>query len=154
MSTRLKIVCPTCGNTVETGLARCVFCDTALESSTAPVQKPKELHKRVNLEYGRPVVESALKRMHSELESARLRGVRVVTLIHGYGSSGKGGKIRIECRKSLEFQQQSGMIKTVIYGEAFNRRSGLGKSLVRQYPDLGLICRSDFNNPGITVVEF
>lgn len=154
MKTPVKIVCPTCGNTVEPSLSRCVFCDTALESSTHPVQKPKPLHKRVNLEYGRPVVESALKRMHSELASARLTGVRVVTLIHGYGSSGKGGKIRIECRKSLDFLQQSGMIKTVIYGEAFHRRSGLGKSLARQYPDLSLLCKSDFNNPGITVVVF
>lgn len=154
MSTHVQIVCPTCGNTVEPSLSRCVFCDTALESSTDPVFKPKALHKRVNLEYGRPAVESALKRMHSELESAQLTGVRVVTLIHGYGSSGKGGKIRIECRKSLAFLQQSGTIKTVIYGEAFNRRSGLGKSLVRQYPDLNLLCRPDFNNPGITVVVF
>ena len=154
MSTRVRIVCPTCGNTVDPCLSRCVFCGTALDSSTDSVQKPKALHKRVNLEYGRPVVDSALKRMHSELESAQLAGVPVVTLIHGYGSSGKGGKIRIECRKSLAFLQQSGLIKAVIYGEAFNRRSGLGKSLLRQYPDLGLLCRSDFNNPGITVVVF
>ncbi len=154
MGTRVQIVCPTCGNAVEPHLARCVFCDTALESSTDSVPQPIALHKRVNLEYGRPVVDSALKRMQSELASAQLTGVRVVTLIHGYGSSGKGGKIRIECRKLLDFLQQSGMIKTVIYGEAFNRRSGLGKSLVRQYPDLSLLCRSDFNNPGITVVVF
>ena len=154
METRIMTVCPTCGNSVESTQPRCVFCDTALEDAANPPQKPKLLHKRVNLEYGRPVVETALARMHNELESARLGGVRVITLIHGYGSSGKGGRIRIEGRRSLDFLQQTGVIKNVIPGESFNRRSGLGKSLVRQYPDLELLCKSDFNNPGITVVVF
>lgn len=148
------IPCPTCGNKVEAGLSRCVFCDTPLQNSPDMIVKPVILHRIVNLEYGRPVVESALKRMHNELEQAKIDGVRVVTLIHGYGSSGKGGRIRIECRKSLDYLRQKDILKDVVHGEVFHRRSGFGKSLVRQYPELEQLCKSDFNNPGITVVVF
>ena len=148
------IPCPTCGNKVDAGLSRCVFCDTALKDSTDTIVKPGIMHRIVNLEYGRPVVASALKRMHNELEQAKIDGVRVVTLIHGYGSSGKGGRIRVECRKSLDYLRQKNILKDVVHGEVFYRRSGFGKSLVRQYPQLEQLCKSDFNNPGITVVVF
>lgn len=148
------ILCPTCGNKVDSGLSKCMFCDTDLESGANTIVKTKILHKSVNLEYGRPVVETALKRMHNELDQAKADGVSVVTLIHGYGSSGKGGKIRIECRKCLDHLHQKGIFKNIVYGEVFHRRSGFGKSLVRQYPNLEQLCKSDFNNPGITVVVF
>jgi len=147
------IPCPTCGNKVDPGLSRCIFCDTDLEAKATTVIEPRRLYKSVNIEYGRPVVESALKRMQNELDQARLDGVKVLTLIHGYGASGKGGKIRVECRKSLDYLLQKGIVKKVVHGEHFHKNSGMGKSLVRQYPDLKQYCRSDFNNPGITVVE-
>ncbi len=149
------IRCPTCGNKVEYGLSQCMYCDSDLEVSAAEmIDRPKIVHRTVNLEHGRPVVETALKRMHNELDQAKQRGVKVVTLIHGYGSSGKGGKIRIECRKALDYLLQKNMVNSVVHGEVFHRRSGIGKSLVRQYPDLERVCRSDFTNPGITVVVF
>lgn len=148
------MLCPTCGNKVDSDLSKCMFCDSDLGSSATTIEKTKILYKSVNLEYGRPVVEAALKRMHNELDQAKADGVIIVTLIHGYGSSGKGGKIRIECRKSLDYLRQKGDFKNIVYGEIFHRRSGVGKSLVRQYPNLEQLCKSDFNNPGITVVVF
>ena len=155
MRLNLKMMlCLTCGNTVESGRAKCTFCDADIENSTGLNKKPITLHKRLNLEYGRPVVESALKRMHNELEQAKIDSVRVVTLIHGYGSSGKGGKIRIECRKSLDYLLQKGVVKNVVHGENLHKRSGIGKAMIRQYPDLEQLCKSDFNNQGITLVEF
>ena len=146
------IPCPTCGNKVDAGLSRCVFCDTALKDSTDTIVKPGIMHRIVNLEYGRPVVESALKRMHNELEQAKIDGVRVVTLIHGYGSSGRGGVIRVECRKILDYLVQQRKLNTVINGEDFYRRSGAGKDLLRRFPELEQACASDFNNPGVSIV--
>ena len=43
-----------------------------------------------------PLVEHALKRMHFQMDTHRKTGVTVIKLIHGYGSSGTGGKIRIQ----------------------------------------------------------
>ena len=44
----------------------------------------------------------------------------MIKFIHGYGSSGKGGKIKTAARKKLEQLQQEGKIWLVIRGENFN----------------------------------
>jgi len=56
----------------------------------------------VNLEEGMPTVDIALRRLSGELATARAHRVKVVKLIHGYGSSGSGGKIRTAVQKELE----------------------------------------------------
>ena len=43
-----------------------------------------------------------------------------VYIIHGYGSSGKGGIIRQKVRSYLNAQLKNGKIKTVVNGEDFN----------------------------------
>ena len=148
------ITCAVCGNDIESGLRHCIYCGAVIEDQDKNPRLSSELYRSINLERGRPVVEMALKRMQLELNQARIGGVRVISLIHGYGSSGKGGKIRVECRKSLDYLLQKKLVKKVIYGESFHKNSGQGKSLVRQYPELKVQCKTDFNNPGITVVEF
>ena len=45
------------------------------------------------------------------------KAVRLIKFIHGYGSSGKGGKIRIAARRELETLQKRGYVKAIIYGE-------------------------------------
>ena len=43
-----------------------------------------------------------------------------IYIIHGYGSSGKGGVIRKKVRSFLNAQLKNDKIKAVIYGEEFN----------------------------------
>ena len=148
------VICPVCGNDVHGDCSRCVYCDALIDDNELAHTKPRIIYKNINLERGRPIVEAALKRMYGELEQARISGVKIVTLIHGYGSSGKGGKIRVACRKSLDYLLQQGGLKRVVHGERFHKNAGVGKALIRQYPELKELCRTDFNNPGITVVEF
>jgi hypothetical protein len=143
--------CPVCGNEVEPGLATCRFCGSELAVSGVGVSAV--LHKIVNIERGRPVVETALSKMRGEITLARHGNVKVVTLIHGYGSSGKGGRIRIECRKLLDHMVEKGEIRKFIAGEDFHRRRGGGKDLLRRFPGLEKPCSTDFNNRGVTVVE-
>jgi len=109
-------------------------------------------HRIVNIERGRPLVETALKQMENELARARTDRVRVVTLIHGYGSSGKGGKIRMECRKVLDQLSRRKKINFAIAGEEFRKRTGPGKALLHRFPHLERDCASDFSNPGVTIV--
>jgi hypothetical protein len=82
--------CEVCGNEVAFGINRCPFCDADIEL-IQPQQRIE--HRIVNLEKGMPLVEQALARLATELEQARLERCRLLTLIHGYGSSGRGGKI-------------------------------------------------------------
>ncbi len=73
----------------------------------------------INLEEGRPSADFALKRLSSELVRARAHQVKVVKLIHGYGSSGTGGVLRIAVRKELERMKNRGTIKLYVPGENF-----------------------------------
>ncbi len=112
------------------------------------------VQKTVNLEVGRPVLELALDRMNEIIEDSIRNEVTVLTLIHGYGSSGKGGVIRSECRKMLQFLKSKRRIREFIAGEDFNRRSGPVKSLIQRYPQLGSDRNLNRNNRGITLVIF
>ena len=48
----------------------------------------------VNLELGRPSADEALRRLEHELAAKRHLRAKAMKIIHGYGSSGKGGRIR------------------------------------------------------------
>lgn len=77
--------------------------------------------REINLELGRPYVEEAIKRLIFELKrSASMKDVTVVKIIHGYGSSGTGGKIRTATRKYLTECQARGDIRSFITGEKFS----------------------------------
>ncbi len=147
------ITCPVCGNEIDTFSGSCRYCGAGIGSEQVVNKGTGLRHKVINLERGRPFVEEALKRMECEISLARERKIRLLTLIHGYGSSGKGGKIRIACRRMLDYLVRKGDIKCVVAGERFNRKSGIGKDFIRRFPELESLCASDFNNPGITIVE-
>lgn len=141
--------CEVCGNPYEKSRASCPFCGAAAESK----EREREFTRRtVNLELGRPTLDVALARLSEAIASARREGVGVLTLIHGYGSSGKGGVIRTECRKTLSYYKSKGLVLDYIAGEDYSRRHGLTKKLLGRYPKL----KSDSNlgkaNRGITLV--
>jgi hypothetical protein len=145
------MLCPVCGNEAAPGDGGCRFCGASFDK--LPVnQSPSELHRVVNLEQGRPLVETALRRMENELRRARTENLRVLTLIHGYGSTGRGGRIRHECRKVLDHLVEQKQINSFIAGETFKKRTGAGRALLKRYGQLEQSCRSDFGNPGVTIV--
>lgn len=147
------MLCPVCGNEVAPGDGGCRFCGASIDIDEGPArQNQPELHRIVNLEQGRPLVETALRKMDIELRRAQAEKLRVLTLIHGYGSSGRGGRIRRECRKVLDHLVEQKQINSFIAGEKFKRRTGAGKALLKRYDRLEQSCRSDFGNPGVTIV--
>ena len=145
------MVCDVCGNKRETANLLCPFCGNRAEVTELKKQIGF-VHKTVNLEAGRPVVDVALHLMNDIIEDSIRNNVNVLTLIHGYGSSGKGGVIRSECRKNLDFLKHKGLISNFIAGEDFNKRSGLVKSLIQRYPQLGADKHLNKGNRGITLV--
>lgn len=144
------MICPVCGNEVEAGHRLCPFCGTAC-CSDGP-QTTGILHRQVNLERGKPLVQQALDRLESELVTSRNLGCKVLTLIHGYGSSGVGGAIKEAVLRQLHYLEHQGRIKSIIPGEQFEGRSGRGRQLLRQYPFLAEHRDLNRANPGITVV--
>jgi hypothetical protein len=73
--------------------------------------------KTINLESGKPPVHDALSRLDRELAAAQQHGAKILKLIHGYGSSGVGGDIRIDVQKRLRELEDKGKIRACIFGE-------------------------------------
>ena len=108
--------------------------------------------REVNLEENKPTVDAAIRRLTYELHQSRRMGCAVLKIIHGYGSSGTGGRIRTESRKYLSRLREQGKIQDFIRGEDFSifqestRRAFLRCGELRQDHDL------DRYNNGVTFI--
>lgn len=74
-----------------------------------------------------------------------------IYIIHGYGSSGKGGIICQKVRSYLQAQLKNGEIKAVVNGEDFNVFNFKALELKNKYKELEQLFR--VCNNGVTVVE-
>jgi hypothetical protein len=97
-------------------------------------------------------VHEALQRLDRELALARREGLLLLKVIHGYGSSGAGGDIRIAVQKRLQELVEAGEIRGCIFGENWSKSDATTWRLLQTHaelksdPDLGR------RNRGITVV--
>jgi hypothetical protein len=76
--------------------------------------------REINLELGKPTADEAIRRLTFELHHSKSMQVKVLKIIHGYGSTGAGGRIRIEVRRYLEGLKRRGQIQGFITGEQFS----------------------------------
>jgi hypothetical protein len=111
-----------------------------------------KLIKVVNLEDGMPSVEQARSRLSSELSVARAGGVKILKLIHGYGSSGVGGDLRIALQATLRQMSERREIRACIYGENWRKADESAWALLKQFPELKDDRDLGRGNRGITVV--
>lgn len=105
----------------------------------------------INLEEGLPTVKEALDQLKFEIKRSKTLKVKCILIIHGYGSSGHGGKIRIAVRKYLESEEMKHMIKTLVYGERFDIFNPKALELKNKYSQLIPLLK--VNNFGITIIE-
>ena len=141
-------VCAVCGNEVDPALASCPFCSEKKKPEF--VKTATESYRVVNLERGMPIVRDALHRLASELETASRTGCKALVLIHGYGSSGKGGAIKDAVRKQLQLCMDQKALNGVLPGEECGKRSGHARQLAKRFPFLVEFVQRP--NPGITLV--
>jgi len=74
----------------------------------------------VNLEDGRPTLNLAKYRLDYELKYCRRLKIGIIKLIHGYGSSGAGGRLRTGIRTYLDELIEDGAVKFYVRGEDFS----------------------------------
>jgi hypothetical protein len=143
-------ICAICGNAIDAGRSHCPYCQSECSNDRS---RPGGLaHRTVNLEKGMPLVQQALDRLEVEIKTSGKQGCKVLTLIHGYGSSGEGGAIKTAVLRQLYFLQHQGRVKEIIPGENFEGRSGRGRQLLRRFPFLSHHHDLNRTNPGITLV--
>lgn len=99
-----------------------------------------------------PSVHEALQRLDRELAVARQEKISLLKLIHGYGSTGAGGDIRIAVQKRLQEFVHNGQIQSCIFGEHWSKSDETTWRLLKTNPDLKTDSHLGRNNQGITIV--
>jgi hypothetical protein len=105
-----------------------------------------------NVEAGFPTLEDARKLVAGEISRAKREGVRVLKIVHGYGSTGRGGRLCHGLRKSFGLRKKEGVIKDFIAGEDFSIFNVQVLNLLETVPELRGDPDLDATNEGITIV--
>ncbi|WP_206457948.1 Smr/MutS family protein [Anaerovorax sp. IOR16] len=105
--------------------------------------------KEINLERGFPTVDMAIRDMVGKLGTYKRQGYRALILIHGYGSTGVGGSIKVAVRTKLKESSLSGLVKTYVGGEDWINRK---KECVEFCSQLRDFESRIYGNNGVTVV--
>lgn len=97
-------------------------------------------------------MQEALQRLDREIAVARQQKHVLLKVIHGYGSTGVGGDIRIAVQRRLQELAGTGQIRSCIFGEDWAKSNDQtwkllqGQAELKGDPDLGK------GNQGITII--
>ena len=105
--------------------------------------------KEINLEYGAPTVDAAVRNMVNQLSTCKGQGYKAVILVHGYGSSGVGGGIKTAVRSKLRDSSLSGLVRNSCGGENWFEKKQEFLGICRYLSDFQ---RKVDGNQGVTVV--
>jgi len=105
-----------------------------------------------NIKADMPAADQAAVRVSAALATGRQLGASAVKIIHGYGSTGRGGRIRTETRRCLAEKKAKGAIRDYIPGEAFSIFNGATLKAFSVCPELRRDADLDRQNNGVTIV--
>ena len=108
--------------------------------------------KTYNVEAGFPSLDEARRLVLEEIRKSRREGVRILKIIHGYGSSGKGGTLNHGLRKSFALRKKEGVIKDFFPGESFTIFNPVVLELLEAVPELRADPDLSTTNEGVTVL--
>jgi hypothetical protein len=105
-----------------------------------------------NVEADFPTLEEARRLVMEEIRRAKREGVKVLKVIHGYGSSGKGGALCVGLRKSFRLRKKEGVIRDFVAGEDFSIFNETVLSILEAAPELRGDSDLNATNEGVTVI--
>jgi hypothetical protein len=108
--------------------------------------------KEVNIKSDMPTADLAIRRVTYNLHNAKHLGAGAIKFIHGYGSTGQGGRIRVEVRRYLADQKRRGVIRDFIIGEDFSIFDEATRSAFELCPELRRDSDLERHNNGVTIV--
>ena len=107
----------------------------------------------INLEAGGPTAEEALERLTQQVRAASEAGIRALIVIHGYGSSGSGGKIKLVVRDALENNYFSDRVDEYYFGESLALCSSGYQAVIKRRASLKqYLSQFKIGNAGMTVL--
>ena len=105
-----------------------------------------------NLERFFPTVEQGILLVNNEISRCRRQKIRVLKIIHGYGSSGVGGNLRTGTRRHLNSLLQAGSVRGVSSGEDFTIFDQTTREMLEIVPLLRKDSDLERCNQGITLI--
>ncbi len=105
-----------------------------------------------NVEAGLPILDEARRLVIAEIKEAKRAGAKVLKVIHGYGSSGKGGALCVGLRKSFGLRKKEGVIKDFIAGEDFSIFNPTVLAMLEVVPQLRGDPDLNATNEGVTIL--
>jgi hypothetical protein len=108
--------------------------------------------KTVILKEGMPSVEQARARLVGEIQLARQGGVKILKIVHGYGSTGVGGELRIALQSTLRQMVTTREIRECIYGENWRKSDERTWDVLKRIPESKHDSDLGRGNKGITIV--
>ena len=115
-------------------------------------KRPEHRIPTINFEKGMPLVHEALTLLERELATGRRERTPILKLIHGYGSTGVGGDLRIAIQKRLHELHDNGIIRSFIFGEDWSSSDTQTWDLLKRHPELKSDPDLGRSNHGITIV--
>lgn len=106
----------------------------------------------VNLEDGKPTCELAIRRLTFHVNSKKELGYLAVKIIHGYGSSGTGGRIRVKAREYLASLKRRGVIRDFVPGESFSIFDASTRKILDAVPEVRADRDLERHNNGVTII--
>lgn len=138
--------CPDCGN-MRALFNQCPHCG----SDSLPILSSDTIE--LNIKQDGPYVEEALERLTDYLRKSLEVGIKAIVLIHGYGSSGEGGRIKWAIHDALENNRYSDRVDEYYFGEDVAFGSQAYQALLRRRPALKrYLKRFKEGNAGMTVL--
>jgi hypothetical protein len=107
----------------------------------------------INIKQGNPYVEEALDQLTEQLRKCLELGIKAIVLIHGYGSSGEGGRIKWAIHDALVNNRYSDRVDEYFFGENVAYGSESYHALLKRRPGLKrYLKRFKEGNAGMTVL--
>jgi hypothetical protein len=106
----------------------------------------------VNLKADQPTLVEARARLDAEISIAKCSGLVALKVVHGYGSSGKGGTLKRGLRESLERRAREGRIRGWIAGEDWEIFHARTRDVLAEAPGADRDVDLGRGNPGVTIV--
>ena len=106
----------------------------------------------VNIKEDNPNSDYALFLIDEEIKYSKAIGNRVVIIIHGYGSHGKGGRIKECVKRYLPELKKKGLITDYVFGENWGEYNDVRKRICDIAPDIILKENLSRLNAGVSVI--
>ena len=107
----------------------------------------------INIKQGAPTVEEALELLTEHLRNCSELGIKAIVLIHGYGSSGEGGRIKWAIQEALENNRYADRVTEYFFGERVAYGTDAYHALLKRRPGLKqYLKRFIEGNAGMTVL--